>query len=37
MAIKSIQQIMLGTVTGSENETVKTLDKIKKAGYEGIE
>ena len=26
MAIKSIQQIMLGTVTGSENETVKTLD-----------
>ena len=37
MAIKSIQQIMLGTVTGSENETVKTLDRIKKAGYEGIE
>ena len=37
MAIKAVQQIMLGTVTGSEERTKDTLRKIKEAGYDGIE
>lgn len=37
MAIKAVQQIMLGTVTGSEEKTKDTLRSIKKAGYDGIE
>lgn len=37
MAIKAVQQIMLGSVTGNETAARETLLKIKKAGYEGIE
>lgn len=37
MAIKAVQQIMLGSVTKNEKETLKTLNRIKKAGYDGIE
>lgn len=37
MAIKAIQQIMLGTVTGTEEKTKDTLRIIKEAGYDGIE
>lgn len=37
MTIKSIQQIMLGTVTKTEKETLTTLKTIKAAGYDGIE
>lgn len=37
MAIKAVQQIMLGTVTGSEKKAMETLTAIKKAGYDGIE
>ena len=33
----AVQQIMLGTVCKSEEETLKTLLKIKEAGYDGIE
>ena len=32
-----VQQIMLGTVTGSEQTAIETLKKIKAAGYDGIE
>ena len=37
MAIKAVQQIMLGSVTKNEKETIETLNRIKKAGYDGIE
>lgn len=37
MAIKAVQQIMLGTVTGSEAEAGETLQAMVKAGYNGIE
>lgn len=37
MAIKAIQQIMLGTVTGNEIKARETLKAIKEAGYDGIE
>jgi sugar phosphate isomerase/epimerase len=37
MAIQAIQQIMLGSVTGTEKEARETLHRIKAAGYEGIE
>lgn len=37
MAIKAVQQIMLGSVTGSESSARETLSTIKNAGYEGIE
>ena len=37
MPVKAVQQIMLGTVSGSNNEAEKTLSAIKNAGYEGIE
>lgn len=37
MAIKAVQQIMLGTVTGSMEKARATLETIKKAGYDGIE
>lgn len=37
MAIKAIQQIMLGSVTGNEKATKATLNQIKQAGYDGIE
>lgn len=32
-----VQQIMLGTVTGSESQARETLRKIKAAGYDGLE
>ena len=34
---KAVQQIMLGTVTGSEARARETLGKIKAAGYDGLE
>lgn len=37
MAIKAVQQIMLGSVTGNENAARTTLSEIKNAGYQGIE
>lgn len=37
MAMKAVQQIMLGSVTGSESAAKNTLSLIKAAGYEGIE
>lgn len=33
----AVQQIMLGTVTGSETATCATLKRIKAAGYDGLE
>ena len=37
MAIKAVQQIMLGTVTGSEEKARETLQAMVNAGYNGIE
>lgn len=37
MAVKAVQQIMLGTVTKNETQTMETLRAIKTAGYDGIE
>ena len=37
MAIKAVQQIMLGTVTGSEAKARETLQAMVNAGYNGIE
>ena len=34
---KAVQQIMLGTVTGSEAQARETLHRIKAAGYDGLE
>ena len=34
---RAVQQIMLGTVTGSESRARETLQKIKAAGYDGLE
>ena len=34
---KAVQQIMLGTVTGSEARARETLGRIKAAGYDGLE
>jgi len=34
---KAVQQIMLGTVTGSESQARETLRRIKVAGYDGLE
>ena len=34
---KAVQQIMLGTVTGSETQARETLRRIKAAGYDGLE
>ena len=34
---KAVQQIMLGTVTGSESRARETLQRIKAAGYDGLE
>jgi len=33
----AVQQIMLGTVTGSESQARETLKRIKAAGYDGLE
>ena len=37
MAVKAVQQIMLGTVTKNEAQAMETLRAIKTAGYDGIE
>ena len=37
MVVKAIQQFMLGTVLNNENQAKETLQKIKAAGYGGIE
>ena len=37
MAVKAVQQIMLGSVMKSEADAKKVLGKIKAAGYDGIE
>lgn len=37
MAMKAVQQIMLGSVTGNETAARDTLSKIRQAGYDGIE
>ena len=37
MAVKAVQQIMLGTVTKNEEQALETLKTIKAAGYDGIE
>lgn len=37
MAVKAVQQIMLGTVCKNEAQTLKTLKEIKAAGYGGLE
>lgn len=37
MVIKAVQQIMLGTVTGTEEKACETLKLVKAAGYDGIE
>jgi len=34
---KAVQQIMLGTVTGNEDQARNTLNRIKAAGYDGLE
>lgn len=37
MAVKAVQQIMLGSITGTQASARGTLAEIKGAGYEGIE
>ena len=37
MALKAVQQIMLGTVTKNETQATETLRAIRQAGYDGIE
>ena len=37
MAVKAVQQIMLGSVTKNEKQALETLKTIKSAGYDGIE
>ncbi len=37
MAVRAVQQIMLGTVTANKAQAAETLSAIKKAGYDGIE
>lgn len=37
MAIKAVQQFMLGTVMNKEAQAVDTMKKMKAAGYDGIE
>ena len=37
MALKAVQQIMLGKVTKTEDETFRTLMSISQAGYDGTE
>ena len=34
---KAVQQIMLGTVTGNDSQARQTLQRIKAAGYDGLE
>lgn len=35
--LMAVQQIMLGTLTGTEEKAVQTLNAVKEAGFEGIE
>lgn len=37
MAIKAVQQFMLGTVLGKEEQARQTLQQLREAGYDGIE
>lgn len=37
MALKAVQQIMLGTVCKNEAQTLETLKAVKAAGYDGLE
>ncbi len=37
MPVKAVQQIMLGTVTGTEKKAAETLRSVKSAGYDAIE
>lgn len=37
MPVKAVQQFQLGTVLGSEQQALATMERMKKAGYEGIE
>ena len=37
MPTKAVQQFMLGTVLGNENQARETLAAMKAAGYNGIE
>lgn len=37
MAIKAVQQFMLGTVMNKETQAAETMQKMKDAGYNGIE
>lgn len=37
MAVRAVQQIMLGSVSKTEKQAAETLKKIKAAGYDGIE
>lgn len=37
MALKAVQQIMLGSVTGTREDAEATLKRIKAAGYDGLE
>lgn len=37
MAIKAVQQFMLGTVLNNQNQARETLSAMKEAGYDGIE
>ena len=34
---KGVQQIMLGTVTGTYDRTLSVLERIRNAGYDGVE
>lgn len=37
MAVKAVQQIMLGTVCKNEAQALETLKAVKAAGYDGLE
>jgi sugar phosphate isomerase/epimerase len=37
MAVKAVQQIMLGTICKNETQSLETLKAIKAAGYDGLE
>lgn len=37
MAVRAVQQIMLGTVCKNERQTLETLKTVKAAGYDGLE
>ena len=37
MAVRAVQQIMLGSVCKNERQTLETLKAVKEAGYDGLE